>query len=81
MTCTHLSHAKGEPCVVICGPRSVEVLREEDAGTRWCFGCRAHLPHTDRLKAEPFPSYYDPWWVRECSRCGRDLTAFPGSLL
>ena len=77
MTCDHV-HV-GDTCVTICGPRSVEVLAEEDAGVRWCFGCRAHLPHVDRLMSEPFPSYYEPWWSRKCSRCGQDRTAFPGS--
>ena len=76
MTCEHV-HV-GDACVTICGPSGVVVLREEDAGVRWCFGCRAHLSHTDRLKADAEPSYYGPWWVRECSGCGEDRTVFPG---
>lgn len=61
---------------VIPGPS--EVIKTEDAGVRWCFGCRAHLPHTWVLKGDPFPSYYDPIWVCKCSRCNHDRTRFPG---
>lgn len=64
----------GELLCVIPGPR--EVLAEEDAGVRWCFGCRARLPHVWRLLGDPFPSYYDPVWTCRCSRCGKDRTRF-----
>lgn len=70
---------------VLAGP-SVELLRE-DAGVRWCFGCRAHLPHADVLLHDHHvpmlegeePSWYEPVRVRRCSRCGKDRTAFPGT--
>lgn len=65
---------------VIPGPSVV--LWEQDAGDRWCFGCRKRLPHTDYLMDDPperQPSYYPPIWVRRCSRCGQDRTAFPMS--
>ena len=86
MTCDHV-HVDGQ-CVTICRPREVYVLREVDAGDRWCFGCRKRLPHVDRLlhdNPHPLPpdfppdelSYYDPWWSRECSGCGEDRTVFP----
>lgn len=65
-------------CIHICRT-PMECIREEDAGVRWCFGCRAHLPHTDRLMATIEPSYYDPHWARSCNRCGHDRTAFPRS--
>lgn len=67
-------------------PGPTVVLRELDAGVRWCFGCRAHLPHTDQLLGDAFDPndpetypYYDPVWVRRCSRCQHDRTAFPQS--
>jgi hypothetical protein len=54
-------------------------VRREDAGVKFCFRCRKHLPHTDVLKAPDDPrSYYDPRWDYECSGCGEDHTAFPG---
>lgn len=68
----------GKLLCIIPGPSVV--LKTEDAGIRWCFGCRAYLPHTSvLLDDEVQPSYYDPIWVRRCSRCGEDRTAFPGS--
>ena len=68
------------PAVVIC-PGPTVVVREETAGDRWCFGCRARLPHTCVLLDDPperQPSYYEPVWVCRCSRCGMDRTRFPG---
>ena len=62
---------------VIPGPS--EVIATEHAGVKWCFGCRQHLPHEWRLMGDPFPSYYDPVWTCRCSRCGQDLTSFPGT--
>lgn len=62
---------------IITGPRIL--LAERPAGDRWCFGCRKRLPHTDRLMGDPPGSYYDPVWIRACSRCGKDRTAFPGT--
>lgn len=63
-------------CII---PGPTKVLKLVDDGIRWCFGCRAHLPHTQVLLTDKAPSYYDPVWVRRCSRCGHDRTAFPGS--
>lgn len=63
-------------CII---PGPTEVIKTADAGVRWCFACRARLPHTDVLLADKDPmSYYEPIWVRRCSRCNRDCTAFPG---
>ena len=62
-------------CIV---PGPSVVLRSTAPTPRWCFGCRAHLPHVDVLLADPEPSYYDPVWERKCSRCGQDRTLFPG---
>lgn len=62
---------------IIAGPK--KVLREESAGELWCFGCRERLPHVDTCLVDEEPSYYDPVWVRRCSRCKRDCTAFPGT--
>lgn len=76
--CTHV-HIGGDCILLVPGPS--HEYRREDAGIRWCFGCRAHLPHTDVLLGDPpeVLSYYDPVWVRRCSRCGKDRTDFPGT--
>jgi hypothetical protein len=66
----------GEILCIIPGP-TVEV-RREPAGDLWCFGCRNRLPHEDVLMRDAEPSYYDPSWHRECSRCHKDRTWFPG---
>jgi hypothetical protein len=66
----------GEILCVIPGP-TVEV-RREPAGDLWCFGCRKRLPHEWVLMRDAQPSYYDPTWHRECSRCHHDRTYFPG---
>jgi hypothetical protein len=60
---------------IIPGP-TVELLRTP-AGELWCFECRQRLPHDYVALDYAEPSYYDPLWVRECSRCHRDRTAFP----
>jgi hypothetical protein len=65
----------GELLCIIPGPD--KVLKVEDDKVRWCFGCRAHLPHQWVLMGDSKPSYYDPVWVRRCSRCGQDRTTFP----
>jgi hypothetical protein len=62
-------------CII---PGPTEELARQDAGVRWCFGCRKHLPHVDILRGDAEPSYYEPVWTRKCSRCGQDRTAFPG---
>lgn len=72
-----IEHVEVDGALVCIVPGPSKVLREDDAGVRWCFGCRAHLPHTDRLLTDAEPSYYDPIWVRVCSRCGKDRTSFP----
>lgn len=53
--------------------------KREPAGEFWCFKCRQRIAHDWVLYAEPFPSYYDPWWEKECSNCHNDYTAFPGT--
>jgi hypothetical protein len=65
----------GELLCIIPGP--TKELRRTPDGERWCFGCRKRLPHADVLYGDENPSYYDPIWVRECSGCGKDRTAFP----
>lgn len=66
----------GELVCIIPGPK--KELARRSAGERWCFGCRRRLPHDDVLLGDEEPSYYDPVWVRTCSGCGQDRTAFPG---
>ena len=63
-------------------PGPTVVVARRDDGVRWCFGCRARLAHSWECLIDPperQPSYYDPLWVRRCSRCGQDRTAFPGT--
>ena len=80
----------GELLCIIPGPK--HVIKREDAGVRWCFGCRKHLPHEWLLlhdNPHPLPddypveqlSYYEPVWTCRCSQCGKDRTAFPGTAL
>ena len=67
--------------IVVCLGPSV-VIKTEDAGEKWCFGCRKRLPHTWELLDDPperQPSWYSPIWVCRCSGCGRDCTSFPGA--
>ena len=69
-----------QPVVVICPGPSV-VVAERDAGTKWCFRCRKHLPHKWQLLDDPperQPSYYEPVPTYRCSGCGEDHTTFPG---
>jgi hypothetical protein len=64
----------------IPGP-TVEIARTSD-GTRWCFGCRKHLPHDLVLldyRDDDTYHYFGPATVTKCSRCGKDRTRFPGS--
>lgn len=78
----------GDVLCFIPGPR-VEIAREPEQ-VRWCFGCRSHLPHDwvllddvhpdDVRSGRAEPSYYEPIWVRHCSRCGKDRTQFPGTV-
>ncbi|MBF6411000.1 hypothetical protein [Nocardia farcinica] len=70
--CAHIGN------LTICRPSSWTVFSREPVGEKWCFGCRARLPHNWIVEGEEFPSYYDPVGRWECSRCGRDRTLFPG---
>lgn len=54
-------------------------LARHPAGIRWCYGCRRRLPHDHVLRGYGGPSYVDPLWLRLCSGCGHDRTAFPGT--
>lgn len=72
--CEHV-HVGGQCVNITRGPDTE--LRRESAGERWCFGCRARLPHDDVLMGDSEPSYYEPVWIRKCSRCGKDRTSFP----
>jgi len=50
-----------------------------DAGVKWCFYCRKHLPHSDVMMVPDDPmSYYGPRWKYVCSKCGKDATRFGG---
>lgn len=53
------------------------LLASRDDGERWCFGCRARLPHRVEVWGDSEPSYYEPIAVRRCSRCNKDRTEFP----
>lgn len=75
---THV-HVDGA-CVNICGGGAMKVVREKDAGTKWCFRCRKHLPHKFVVLDYEEPSYWDPIAQYQCSGCGGDYTAFPGTL-
>lgn len=72
--------ASGDVLCLTPGPG--HEYRRDPAGDRWCFGCRARLPHDDVLIGDPpeVMSYYEPVWVRRCSGCGRDRTQFPGTV-
>lgn len=65
----------------ICPGPVEQATAPDDRPTRWCFGCRAHLPHTWAILFDPperQPSFYEPVPVIRCSRCGEDRTLFPG---
>lgn len=75
MTCTRV-HVSGA-CATICsGPETV-VVRTGPQETKWCFKCRARHNHTWKLIGYTGPSYYDPYWVCDCSNCGEDHRRFP----
>lgn len=59
-------------------PGPTKVLDARYEGMRWCFGCRARLPHVGFVVCDEGPSYYDPVYVVECERCHKDRTEFPG---
>lgn len=66
--------------LTVCWSGATETSRRPDAEreTRWCFNCRAHLPHEFVVYSEPFPSYYDPYLSIECTRCHGEHIWFPG---
>jgi hypothetical protein len=66
----------GDVVCMIPGP-NVELARRPDR-IRWCFACRQRTAHDIVVFGDAEPSYYDPIAIRQCSRCGRDSTAFPG---
>lgn len=75
-TCVCLHDAEGNHVGhVTLGPD--KLLKTEPAGDLWCFGCRKRLPHTWELWGDSEPSYYEPIWIRRCSRCKKDRTEFP----
>lgn len=59
--------------VHVCHTPMEEILRQPDR-VRWCFRCRAHLPHDFVLLATVEPSYYEPTPMYACSGCGQDHT-------
>lgn len=67
----------GELLCIIPGPDKVLKVEPDDRPTRWCFGCRAHLPHKWVLMGDSKPSYYDPVWILRCPQCNKDRTSFP----
>ena len=56
----------------------MRAARIEDAGTRWCFRCRARTPFTDTFYITVEPSYWEPFWERRCGRGHIDGDLFPG---
>jgi len=75
MPCYPLDNDTGQVGWVCTG--GSDVLRREDGGVRWCFGCRKHLRHTNVLIGERGPSYWEPRWVSLCWGCQEDRTEFP----
>lgn len=78
---------EGRVVCIIPGPK--KIIDTKPDGVRWCFACRQRLLHTwvcywdhtlEEAKTLPIEelTYYDPVWIRQCSRCGRDRTDFPG---
>jgi hypothetical protein len=55
------------------------VFKREPVGEKWCFRCRARLPHDWIVEGEDGETYYDPSARFDCSRCHRDYTSFPGT--
>lgn len=79
LECTHL-HIGGQCVLLVPGPS--HEYRREPVGEKWCFNCRARLPHDFVVKGDPpdVLSYYEPVGFYECSRCKRDCTQFPGTV-
>lgn len=65
---------------ILPGPSHVYMTEPDDQETRWCFGCRKHLPHTWQLIGDPpgVLTYYENIWQCACSGCGREDIWFPG---
>jgi hypothetical protein len=51
----------------------------DDRPTRYCFGCRKHLPHEWDFGFYDEPTYYEPPDRLRCTGCGQDRTEFPGT--
>jgi hypothetical protein len=67
----------GQVLCIIPGPSKVLAEKPAHPCSRWCFGCRKHLPHSLVLLGDEEPGWYDPVAVLRCSRCGKDCTRFP----
>jgi hypothetical protein len=67
----------GSPVVIVCRSDMVEHSREP-IGDLWCFACRRRTPHDRVVMVERELGYYGPTVTRECSRCHKDRTLFPG---
>jgi RNase P subunit RPR2 len=79
MGCDRLLNDQGAVVGFICGTgRTVEEPIRKRRRWKWCFNCRARLPHMLTMTREVDPSYYEPhvWW--KCDRCGEDFTLFWG---
>jgi hypothetical protein len=70
----------GDLLCIIPGPS--HVYKVEPLGELWCFSCRKRLVHEWVLIGDPPDkvSYYDHIWIRRCTGCGHDNTAFPGTI-
>lgn len=56
--CVCLHDAEDNHVGAVCFADMSHVFKTEDAGERWCFGCRKRLPHTWELRGAP-PGYGD----------------------
>lgn len=55
------------------------VIKREDKGVFWCFGCRARTRHELRWSTPTDPlSYYGPRCSLHCERCDQDRTRMDG---
>lgn len=65
---------------IIPGPSHEYSRKPDTRPTRWCFGCRKHLPHEIVVIGDPpgVISYYEHIAIRQCTRCRHDRTTFPG---
>jgi hypothetical protein len=76
-----LSHTVGTTEIHInYGPRiAYRVQSPDDRSSRWCFGCRQHLPHFWELAVPEQGAMYDPVAQLRCHRCLEDRASFPGA--